>query len=290
MPELPEVETVRRTLLLSAGGRRVIGVTVRRRDVVRGGAGDADLLVGRRVVGIDRLGKQFALIGSANGSATPRPGDACVCVHLGMTGSLRYVAENGAAGSLPDHTHLVWQLDGGARLVFRDPRRFGGVWTFGSLERLHRDRWSLIGPDALSIRPRELHTRLRATRRGIKVALLDQAVLAGLGNIYADELLFACGLHPLTPACTLGLPAVRGLVRRMRRLLGRAIEAGGSTLRDYVDGDGRSGRFQNRHLVYGRSGEPCRRCGEPLEHIVLSGRTSVFCPGCQSPPARDDLE
>jgi len=125
---------------------------------------------------------------------------------------------------------------------------------------------------------------LSRTRRGLKAALLDQALIAGLGNIYVDELLFACGLHPLVPAHQVNPAQLPGVVRRMRRLLGRAIEAGGSSLRDYRDADGRPGSYQCCHKVYGRAGLPCARCGRSLASAPVAGRTTVWCPACQRAP------
>ncbi len=268
MPELPEVEQVRRTLRSAVVGRRVVRASVRRADVVHG-AGPGDLLDGRTVADVQRRGKQLALVGDDG---------RCVCIHLGMSGQLRHVT-NGAAE--PRHTHVIWTLGGGGRVWFTDPRRFGGVWAFEHTNALHRERWDVLGPDAMRITPAVLWRSLQRTRRALKAALLDQGVVAGLGNIYVDELLFRARLHPLTAACAVERDAVGRLVPMMRRLLARAIAAGGSTLRDYVDATGEAGGFQRQHRVYGRSGQPCRRCGEPLESHVAAGRTTVCCPACQ---------
>lgn len=273
MPELPEVESVRRSLEPHVVGRRVVAVDARRRGVITGDASPAGLLQGGRIERIDRLGKQLALVADDG---------RVVCVHLGMTGSLRYLAE--ANAPTEPHVHLAWRLAGGGTIGFRDPRRFGGVWTFPSLAELRRLRWDALGPDALAITPRQLHAALARKRTPLKAALLDQAVLAGLGNIYVDELLFACRLSPLRPACTLGADEVRRMVPAMRRLLQRAIRAGGSTLRDYVDGQGNAGGFQLRHQVYGRAGQPCRRCRTALLADTIAGRTTVHCPTCQHTP------
>ena len=276
MPELPEVETVRRSLEPCLMGRTIQAVELLRPDVVTGSATPAALLVGQTVTALQRHGKQLAMVGSQRGkNGSPA---RCICVHLGMTGSLRYFQGRTPPGR---HNHVVWQLQGGGRVLFADPRRFGGLWTFASRAALLERRWAVLGPDALTVSPTLLHARLMGTRRPLKSALLDQSVVAGLGNIYVDELLHACGLHPCTPAGTLTFAQVGPLVRRMRRLLGRAIEAGGSTVRDYVDGTGRQGGFQLRHQVYGRAGEQCRGCGAVLEQLIVGGRTTVFCSGCQ---------
>lgn len=273
MPELPEVENVRLGLADTVVGQRIARVTIRRADVVEGMCGPAGLLRGQTISRIDRLGKQLALVAGT-------PDGPCVCVHLGMTGSLRYYTAEQALK--PDaHTHVVWRLENGGQMAFRDPRRFGGLWVFPSVDELRAARWSQLGDDALTITPVRLHVRLMKTRRPTKSALLDQSVVAGLGNIYVDELLYGCRISPLRPACDLTLPEVRALVGRMRRLLNRAVRAGGSTLRDYVDAGGRSGGYQLQHKVYGRSGQACLRCDHLLCTTIASGRTTVYCGSCQ---------
>lgn len=294
MPELPEVEAVRRSLVGAVVGRRVAAVAVHRGDVVRGACTAAALLQGRVIAGIDRRGKELALVGDTGG---------CVCVHLGMSGSLTVTRgagvapvghakhplprplpppEPGEGGAREKHTHVMWTLDDGSVLRFRDPRRFGGVWTFACATERDAQRWHTRGEDALTITP----TRLAREFRGsvaVKAALLDQRRVAGVGNIYADEVLFAAGVHPLTPAGRLDAAMLRTLVGHLRRILRAAIRAGGSTLRDgtYLDGRGQPGRFQARHAVYGRAGQPCVRCGTLLRGITVAGRTTVFCPTCQ---------
>ena len=300
MPELPEVECVRRTLAERLVGRRVVSADLRRMDVLqpvdrmrrgdaaatRAEAGEVELLAGRLVRRVVRHGKRLAVEGD-DGSA--------VGVHLGMSGRLLWRAAGSADAGGPGgpgepgvepfegrHTHCRWRLDDGSTLAFVDHRRFGGLWDWPA-----GATWFVgLGPDATAIRPRQLHEALGGTRRAVKAALLDQAVVAGLGNIYVDELLHQAGLHPLSPADALDLPSVQRLVRAMRRLLGRAIEAGGSTLRDYVDAEGRAGAFALRHRVYGRGGEPCRSCRTPLLTLVVAGRTTTACPRCQPLPDR----
>lgn len=280
MPELPEVENVRLGLADTVVGQQIVRVTIRRADIVEGMCTPASLLHGRTITRIERLGKQLALVGNVPGKKQAGR-EQCVCVHLGMTGSLRYYPADGPFK--PDtHTHVLWQLGNGGRMAFRDPRRFGGLWTFPSVTELQAARWSVLGEDALVITPAKLHAQLKRTRRPTKTALLDQAVVAGLGNIYVDELLYGCRISPLRPACDLTMPEVRGLVARMRRLLTRAIRAGGSTLRDYVDAGGRSGGYQLQHKVYGRTGQACLRCNRPLCTTTTSGRTTVYCEHCQT--------
>ena len=309
MPELPEVEALRRRLLPGVVGRRVVRVRLIRPGVVTGRREPQALLRGAAIADIHRCGKQLAIV--AEGAPHP-----ALCIHLGMTGSLRIA--DAAAAALPrpsrsngirrrraaptapqppstpvelgrprvHHVHIVWIFDDGTRLFFRDPRRFGGVWTYPSVDALAAARWHHLGPDALTIRPAELARRLCCTRRPIKAALLDQTILAGLGNIYVDELLHAARIHPLTPANALHPDSPRRLVERLRRLLSRAIEAGGSTFRDYVSSNGEPGNFQQRHRVYGRAGEPCTRCRLPLQDLRIIGRQTVFCAACQANPDR----
>lgn len=284
MPELPEVECVRRTVARHLVGRRVGSARVIRADVIHGGSSQHDLLAGQHVVDVTRHGKQLAMVGENGG---------CVTVHLGMSGQLclvpshtkrtkAYESSNQDA-HLPPHTHLVWCMDDGTSIRFTDPRRFGGVWTFVDRETLVRKRWSKLGPDALEIKPNQLYKDLSRTKRGLKAALLDQAVVAGLGNIYVDELLFKSRLHPLIPADQVGLDTCRGLVRRMRTLLDNAIARGGSSLRDYVDAENQQGSQQTYHRVYGRAGKRCTRraCRETIMSDQVAGRTTAWCPACQ---------
>lgn len=271
MPELPEVETVRRTLAKRVVGKGVERVTVRRADVVRG----STTLLQRAGVITDvlRHGKQLAL--------------ACddgrrVCVHLGMSGSLQVSPVSSKQRKAASHEHVAWILDDGSQLVFRDPRRFGGVWVFEDHDTLVAKRWSKLGVDALALTTRDLHAALgRKRRSAIKATLMDQSVVAGLGNIYVDEVLFRCGVWPGTPGSELDGDKVACLVAEVRKVLRDAIRFRGSSLRDYVDGNGRRGNFQARHKVYGRAGQACVVCDAALESFVLAGRTTVACPSCQ---------
>ena len=273
MPELPEVERVRRTLIATVVGKTVSSLHIRRRDVVHGSAKPKALLAGKRIERIDRHGKQLCLISAGD--------QACVCVHLGMTGSLRFFRQRKKRIVSDNHCHVTWRFECGGQLVFRDPRRFGGLWTFTRQEDLWLQRWNTLGPDATTITTKELYEKLTRTNRAIKSALLDQHVVAGLGNIYVDELLFACRVCPLEPAAALTKACAQRMVRGMRRILERAVTAGGSTLRDYVDGNGRQGSFQSLHQVYGRGGKPCKKCRRLLSICRIAGRTTVFCLYCQ---------
>mgnify|MGYP006425568295 FL=1 len=288
MPELPEVETVRRALAERVMGRVVVGCALHRRDVlvvpgdpIGGFARNPGakrprrttrkhLLLGGTLTEPVRRGKQLALA-CADGRR--------LLIHLGMTGQVLHAAR-GRRLAHGDHHHATLRLDDGARLVFRDPRRFGGLWAIGCPEELER-RWAALGPDALGIGSADLVAALSTARRPIKAVLLDQTRIAGIGNIYADEALFAAGIHPLCTASSIGHEQAAALARAVRRTLGAAIAAGGSTIRDYTDPMAAAGGYQRAHLVYGRGGEPCARCGGVLERLVVAQRTTVCCPRCQ---------
>lgn len=275
MPELPEVEHLRRSLSKTLVGRTVTKVSVNRADICHMNSHRSELsrglLRGALLVEPQRHGKQMALIGTDQ---------RAVCVHLGMSGQVLCV-DHGCKIPRTDHVHVTWHLDDGSRFYFRDPRRFGGLWPFRIFDDLVENRWLKLGPDALLISTSDLATGLMGTRRPIKAALLDQSVLAGVGNIYADEALFAARVAPHRPADSLGREEVRALAAQIRRVLAQAVRAGGSTLRDYVDGQGRQGRAQLTHKVYGRGMEPCVRCGRPLDVTRIAQRTTVSCAACQ---------
>ncbi|MEM1446378.1 MAG: bifunctional DNA-formamidopyrimidine glycosylase/DNA-(apurinic or apyrimidinic site) lyase [Planctomycetota bacterium] len=275
MPELPEVETVRRTVAAATAGKCVVGGTLMRADVWNGDGSwkaIASAWVGKRLGDPIRAGKQLALL-TEDGAEQP-----VVCVHLGMSGRL-CVYRSGDA--LPKHTHWRLDFEDGSTLAFTDPRRFGGLWGYPSLAELQTRRWSGLGPDATTIGPAALHRGLGNTRRALKAALLDQNVVAGLGNIYVDELLFATRLSPWTPGNRITRKDCERLVRAMRTLLGRAIAAGGTTLRDYVDADGQAGSFALKHRAYGRGGLKCTRCRAVMSTGLLAQRTTVWCERCQ---------
>ncbi len=267
MPELPEVQTVVNTLRPRLLGRTIQRVTLNCTDIVQ--PPDADLaraLTGRTIKSIDRRGKRIIFtLDSAEQ----------FYVHLGMSGQLTAVQAKDAP--FAPHTHLVIDFPSGVQLRFRDPRRFGGVWWVGDAGDIAGD----MGPEPLAIRPAQLARRLARTRRAIKTALLDQRLLAGVGNIYADEALFTARIDPLTPANTLAAAQVSRLCRSIKLVLHRALKHGGSSLRDFVDANGSSGRYQNRLQVYGRESKPCRRCRTPIVRQVLGGRSTHFCPRCQ---------
>ncbi|MCZ6652148.1 MAG: bifunctional DNA-formamidopyrimidine glycosylase/DNA-(apurinic or apyrimidinic site) lyase, partial [Planctomycetota bacterium] len=262
-------------------GARVHAVRLFRRDIVQfhepslqGKSSYNQLLLGRRIARLARRGKQLAIV--ADDGFTLR-------IQLGMSGQLRYLRHRQRLGQ-NNHIHCVWRLSGRTtrgRLVFRDPRRFGRLTAFASFAELESSDWATLGPEAITIRSHTLRQRLRRTRRAIKSALLDQHVIAGIGNIYADEALFTAHIHPESRADKLAHDASQTLAKSIRSILQRAILCGGSTIRDYTDALGRNGSFASEHRVYGRSGQLCVHCTTRLVSRFVGQRSTVFCPHCQ---------
>ncbi len=278
MPELPEVETVARDLRPLVRGRRVERVEVRMPGIVRYPDEQtfAALLRGRRFGELARRGK-YLLLPLDEETAAPPP--LLVC-HLGMTGQLRLVPP---ATPEPDHLHVVLHLDGGDELRYRDPRRFGRLLLGTPDELIAARAMPLLGPEPIAdeFTGALLWHRLEGRRAPIKALLLEQTVVAGVGNIYADEALFRARIRPLRPAGTLSRPAVRRLAVALREVLGEAVLNRGSSVVNYRDVWGEAGSQQDRLLVYGRAGEPCVRCGRPLRLSRIAQRSAVWCGWCQ---------
>jgi formamidopyrimidine-DNA glycosylase len=260
MPELPEVETVVRTVAPHLVGRRILTAKFTSRFVTPGNrVGLARRLAGRRIESIHRRGK-FIVMALDQGTLT---------VHLGMTGKLLI------AGEPEPHTYGVFTLDDGV-LLYHDPRQFGRIeWSAGGPPRVAR-----LGPEPLEITLDDFRVRLRRKTR-VKALLLNQTFLAGVGNIYADESLFAAGIHPLAMAARLKPERAARLHQAIQEILALAIRLGGSSVSDYVDANGERGWFQVEHRVYGREGEPCKTCGTPIKKILVAQRGTHFCPRCQ---------
>lgn len=271
MPELPEVQTVIDTLAPHVTGATIVGVHVLRDDYVRPpGAPFSRHLIGRRIMDLRRRGKRILLhLDDANR----------LLIHLGMTGQITVVR----GPTFPArHTHviLILRQQGGDpstfQVHFRDPRRFGQLCFLGPL-----DGEQGLGPEPLELTPRKLAEIFKGSRRAVKAVLLDQSRMAGLGNIYADESLFAAAIDPRTPAAQLRAAELGRLCRTIKQVLRKAMRLGGSSVRDYVDAQGAKGSYQTLHKVYGRAGLPCYHCGTELESLRLAGRTTCFCPKCQ---------
>jgi formamidopyrimidine-DNA glycosylase len=268
MPELPEVETVRRSLATMVG-RTITGIEVRERRLRLPVPADIrKRTVGRRILGIDRRGKYLIIHLS---------GREALLAHLGMSGT--FVLRQ-ADAPLELHDHVRFLLSRGSALVFNDPRRFGLI-VLGDPQRFAE--LARMGPDPFSdeFTPARLRQLTRGRKRPVKNLLMDQRLIAGIGNIYANEILFEAGVRPGRQARRLKLGELEVLFRAIRRVLQEAIASGGSSISDYRDGNGRTGYFQLNFCVYDRRGEPCRRCGAAVRHAVHAGRSSFYCPACQ---------
>jgi formamidopyrimidine-DNA glycosylase len=272
VPELPEVETVVRDLRPRLAGRRLASVEVNDLPLrKRWSAEWATALTGRRVQEVRRRGKWIV---------ADLDHDLHLVFHLGMTGQL--VVAPAKEPRLP-HTHLVFALDRGAeQLRFRDVRRFGSAVVFHAAEGVRQFFEAAgLGPEPFDLDPKYWRERLAATERCLKAVLLDQRVVAGVGNIYADESLFVARLHPARRGNDLSAAEAGRLRKAVATVLTYAIEKRGSSIRNYVGGSGRKGEYQNEFRAYGRTGEPCVRCGTPITGIRLAGRSTHFCPICQ---------
>jgi formamidopyrimidine-DNA glycosylase len=273
MPELPEVETVRRGLERPLTGHRLVRVTQRRADLRWPLPKDfANRLTGRRVERLNRRAK-FILAQLDDGMVW--------MTHLGMSGRMFILDEPAPAPG--KHDHVIIETDSGHTIVYQDARRFGMMDLVAETEladhRLLRD----LGPEPLgnAFNAAALSEALAGRRSPIKAALLDQTVVAGLGNIYVCEALYQSGISPRRLAATIPGRRAERLAPAIRAVLERAIAKGGSTLRDYVQASGELGYFQHEFAVYGREGEPCRQCGATIKRIVQSGRSTFFCSACQ---------
>ncbi len=276
MPELPEVETVVRGLRNRIVGWELSRVEVRQEKCLAGcKRALADLLRKKKVLAVERRGKNIILCLTGGGA---------LFVHLGMSGRLRVLPRG-----LPreKHTHLLFSfLNQGDQLRFIDPRRFGRVFWEGE----KKGKWislSRLGPEPLEIPLSEFVARVRARRREIKPLLLDQHFLAGVGNIYADECLHRAAIHPRRRSDSLSGKTLSRLHRAVQEVLKEAIEAGGSSVRSYVDSDGSVGGYQHSLRVYGREGEPCPSCAGGIVREIVGGRSSFYCPRCQRKPSPD---
>ena len=269
MPELPEVETIVRGLAKRVTGDTITSVWIgsRKQPLKSSAAKIASTLEHRQVARVHRAGKHIVFELASNGS----PAGAQWIVHLGMTGRL-LVCEPSA--KIEKHTHLIAQLASRRELRFIDPRMFGKL-------SVHRTGFDPGGIEPLEAREDQFLALFRGRKTPIKSALLNQKLLRGVGNIYADESLFRSGIRPRRRASSLTRDDLRRLFRAVQEVLNEAIQLGGSSISDYVDADGEEGFFQLQHRVYGREGEPCLICGAPVKRIVITGRSSHYCPKCQ---------
>lgn len=283
MPELPEVETIRRGLSPAMEGGVILRADVNRPDLRWPfPPGMAERLAGQKVLGLRRRSK-YILADLGSGQT--------LLIHLGMSGRLllsgnslgQFVHEHPAPQK---HDHVVLYMDNGARITFNDPRRFGAMDLIATEAADRHKLLRVLGPEPLGDDFHESHLidALNGKRAPVKTALLDQRIVAGLGNIYVCESLFRARISPRRRAGRIAKPHVAALVPIVRDVLSEAIEAGGSSLRDFRQADGELGYFQHRFDVYGREGEPCRSqgCRAPIARIVQSGRSSFYCGSCQT--------
>ncbi len=269
MPELPEVETTRRGIAPHLVGQRVAEVVVREPRLRWPIPEDLDVrLSGQRITAVERRAK-YLLVQAEQG---------CLIIHLGMSGSLRLVPADQPAGK---HDHVDLLLESGQRLRYTDPRRFG-AWLWSEAPLAHA-LLANLGPEPLSeaFDGQRLFTLSRGRSMAVKPFIMDNAVVVGVGNIYASEALFAAGIDPRRPAGAISQARYVRLADEIKRILAHAIERGGTTLRDFVGGDGKPGYFQQELFVYGRGGEFCKHCGATLKEVRLGQRASVFCGRCQ---------
>ncbi len=321
MPELPEVETVVRDLRPLLTGQAITAIRQSQQKLRRPWKSEWNALItGAKVEDVRRRGKWVLihltpqppspLLPHASTCLLPQPRlraevgkGACLApplpvgegaggrglvlpllrVHLGMTGQLTVVP---ATEPEPDHLHLVFPLDNGTELRFRDQRRFGSAEYFTDRAALEAAMNEELGPEPFGMDAEAFRAAVTGTARNLKAVLLDQTLTAGVGNIYADEALFRAKLHPARTGKSLKPEECDRLREAIETVLTRAIESRGSTIRDYVGGSGLRGGFQNEHAVYDRTGEPCPECKTAIECVRLAGRASHYCPSCQpkNPP------
>jgi formamidopyrimidine-DNA glycosylase len=279
MPELPEVETLARGLQRELAGRRVLSVELGKTDFMDNPAEIERELPGTRIQRVERYGKFMLLRLQRSEAAEDVAQETALLVHLGMTGTMmpRPVNEPRAK-----HTHLVALLDDGRELRYIDPRRFGRIALLAG-ESL-REELLRFGADPLQISVEEFLRRVRGRRTRIKAMLLDQGVLRGVGNIYADESLWKARIHPARIGARLSVEEVKSLHRALQQILEKAIVLRGSSISDFLDAEGEPGEYQLHHKAYGREGKACYRCKGPIRRIVVAGRSSFFCPNCQKTP------
>ena len=278
MPELPEVETVKRGLAPVMEGFVFNHVQLNRPDLRFPFAdGFVERVQGTTLTSLTRRAKFL----QAQLSSGER-----LFMHLGMSG--RFTIDEDVQGEFvhahdtnPKHDHVVFQMSSGARVTFNDPRRFGFMELVGKDEPYRLDD---IGPEPMGngFNAPDLRARLKGKKSKIKAALLDQRVVAGLGNIYVCEALYRTGISPRRAAGRLTVAETENLTGHIKDTIGEAIEAGGSSLRDFANTDGGLGYFQHNFAVYGREGEPCNKCKAPIKRIVQSGRSSFYCKNCQA--------
>jgi len=272
MPELPEVETICRGLRQLLPGRRITNVEVREPRLRSRVDGDfSSRLLGRTILAVGRRGKYLLVF---------LEGERVWLSHLGMSGKLIFVA---ASKPREKHDHIIVGLDGSHELRYHDPRRFGLAAVVSHSELSSMPQMRNLGPDPFDSRfnGARLYSLARGCRRRIRDLLIDQRVVAGLGNIYANEILFRAGIRPTTRAWKLGRGSIETLANRVPKVLREAIRWCGTSFSDYRDAEDRFGEFQNHLNVYDRVGEKCRVCGVKIKRVAIGNRSAFYCPRCQ---------
>jgi formamidopyrimidine-DNA glycosylase len=277
MPELPEVETVARGLRRAILGRRIISVSLGKTDFIDDPVALEQHLPGRQIEAVERYGKfmLLRLSAAANGHAEP----ASLLVHLGMTGQIAPIPAGQPRGK---HTHVSLLLDDGRELRYTDARRFGRMAYL--TETPLAEELAGFGADPLEVGSEEFRSRIQGRRARIKALLLDQTVLRGVGNIYADESLWRARIHPARLGAQLSKREAGTLCRVLKEILKKAIVMRGSSISDFLDAEGEPGDYQRRHRAYGREGQGCFRCKTAIRRGMVAGRSSYFCPKCQPIP------
>ena len=273
MPELPEVETVARGLQKRLAGDVIESVWVgEKKQPLKSSAADiVAALEGSRIVQARRVGKHIAIdLEPVSRTRVSAPHGQWI-VHLGMTGSMLVTSPE---APIEKHTHLIAKMASGKELRYVDPRMFGKLAVV-------KEAFQAPGREPLDIDFESFAKLFRKRKTPIKSALLNQSLLSGVGNIYADESLARAGIRPRRRAASLTRAELKKLYDALKKVLHEAIAAGGSSVSDYVDADGERGFFQIKHLVYGREGQPCRKCKTPIKRVVIAGRSSHYCAKCQ---------
>ena len=264
-------------------GRRILSVTLRKTDFIDDPSLIERHLPGRRIEAVERYGKFMLLrLSAAQGeenSANADSAPSALLVHLGMTG---HIASTAVTQPWEKHTHASFALDDGRELRYTDARRFGRLAYLSAA--LLPAELEGFGADPLEVTAEEFATRIRSRHSRIKALLLDQTVLRGVGNIYADESLWRARIHPAKLGTSINKQQAAVLHRALQDILKKAIVMRGSSIANFVDGDGQPGEYQQHHRAYGREGEKCYRCGAIIRRAIVAGRSSYFCPKCQTGP------
>ena len=279
MPELPEVETIVRGLRTVLPGHTIVSVRLGKTDFIEDPQALGELLPGRRIDAVERMGKfiRLPLSPGPEAKSPDRPMD--LIVHLGMTG---WLGVRRPEDPVAPHTHAFFELEDGRELRYTDIRRFGQMLLVsGDQMEAFGKR---LGKEPLEISADKFHELLAGRHARIKALLLDQRVFRGIGNIYADESLWQARIHPARLAANLKPAELERLRKAIRRVLVRAIQDRGSSISNFVDAEGQPGEYQQRHRAYGREGKPCFRCGTKIRRAIVAGRSSYFCPRCQPAP------